>query len=110
MPFSPRWLVHHDHEDEAREVLANLRNLPAGDPLIELEFLEIKSQSVFEKRTEKENFPNLERTNTWSYIKLEAAGFASLFTTWPMFRRVMVATGMPSRPDINAAEPMLTFI
>jgi hypothetical protein len=94
MPFSPRWLVHHDREDEARTVLASLRNLSADDPLIELEFLEIKSQSIFEKRTEKEKFPHLERTNTWSYIKLEAAGFASLFKTWPMFRRVMVATGM----------------
>ncbi|PGH16033.1 hypothetical protein AJ79_02013 [Helicocarpus griseus UAMH5409] len=92
MPFSPRWLVHHNREDEALEVLASLRNLPLNHPLIELEFLEIKAQSVFEKRTEKERFPHLERTNTWSYIKLEAAGFASLFKSWPMFRRVMVAT------------------
>jgi hypothetical protein len=94
MPFSPRWLIHHDREDEARDILASLRNLPTDHPLMELEFLEIKSQSQFEKRTEKERFPHLERTNTWSYIKLEAAGFASLFKTWPMFRRVMVATGM----------------
>ncbi|KAF7116764.1 hypothetical protein CNMCM5793_005321 [Aspergillus hiratsukae] len=92
MPFSPRWLVHHDREDEAKKVLTSLRGLPVDDPLLQLEFLEIKAQSLFEKRTEKEKFPHLERTNTWSYIKLEAAGFASLFTTWPMFRRVMVAT------------------
>jgi hypothetical protein len=93
MPFSPRWLTHHDREEEALDVLANLRGLPRDDPLIELEFLEIKMQSLFEKRTEKLKFPNLERTDTWSYIKLEAAEFASLFKTWPMFRRVMVATG-----------------
>ncbi|KAF9886813.1 hypothetical protein FE257_011060 [Aspergillus nanangensis] len=92
MPFSPRWLVHHDREEEAKTVLMNLRGLAEDDPLLQLEFLEIKAQSLFEKRTEKEKFPHLERTNTWSYIKLEAAGFASLFTTWPMFRRVMVAT------------------
>ncbi|KAL1956883.1 hypothetical protein VTO42DRAFT_6731 [Malbranchea cinnamomea] len=92
MPFSPRWLTHHDREEEAIEVLANLRGLPRDDPLIELEFLEIKAQSLFEKRTEKVNFPHLERTDTWSYIKLEAAGFASLFKSRPMFRRVMVAT------------------
>ncbi|RHZ55293.1 hypothetical protein CDV55_102545 [Aspergillus turcosus] len=92
MPFSPRWLIHHDREDEAKKVLMSLRGLPADDPLLQLEFLEIKAQSLFEKRTEKEKFPHLERTNTWSYIKLEAAGFASLFTSWPMFRRVMVAT------------------
>lgn len=93
MPFSPRWLVHHDREEEAKDVLVSLRGLPRDHPLLELEFLEIKSQSLFEKRTEKEKFPHLERSNTWSYIKLEAAGFGSLFKTWPMFRRVMVATG-----------------
>ncbi|KAF7157451.1 hypothetical protein CNMCM5623_001712 [Aspergillus felis] len=92
MPFSPRWLIHHDREEEAKKVLMSLRGLSADDPLLQLEFLEIKAQSLFEKRTEKEKFPHLERTNTWSYIKLEAAGFASLFTSWPMFRRVMVAT------------------
>ncbi|KAJ9270163.1 hypothetical protein DTO212C5_3657 [Paecilomyces variotii] len=92
MPFSPRWLVHHDREEEAKDVLVSLRGLPRDHPLLELEFLEIKSQSLFEKRTEKEKFPHLERSNTWSYIKLEAAGFGSLFKTWPMFRRVMVAT------------------
>ncbi|KAL1848643.1 hypothetical protein Plec18170_007953 [Paecilomyces lecythidis] len=92
MPFSPRWLVHHDREEEAKDVLVSLRGLPRDHPLLELEFLEIKSQSLFEKRTEKEKFPHLERSNTWSYIKLEAVGFASLFKTWPMFRRVMVAT------------------
>ncbi|KAI9040080.1 sugar porter family MFS transporter [Aspergillus affinis] len=92
MPFSPRWLVHHDREEEAKKVLTSLRGLPEDDPLLQMEFLEIKAQSLFEKRTEKEKFPHLERTNTWSYVKLEAAGFASLFTSWPMFRRVMVAT------------------
>ncbi|PLB45113.1 sugar transporter [Aspergillus steynii IBT 23096] len=92
MPFSPRWLVHHDREEEAKKVLTSLRGLPEDDPILQMEFLEIKAQSLFEKRTEKEKFPHLERTNTWSYIKLEAAGFASLFTSWPMFRRVMVAT------------------
>lgn len=109
MPFSPRWLVHHDREDQARDVLASLRNLSVDDPLIELEFLEIKAQSVFEKRTEKEKFPHLERKDTWSYVKLEAAGFASLFQSWPMFRRVMVATGMSSFPDISTVRSILTF-
>ncbi|KAF7588630.1 hypothetical protein BBP40_005441 [Aspergillus hancockii] len=92
MPFSPRWLVHHDREEEAKKVLMSLRGLAEDDPLLQLELLEIKAQSLFERRTEKEKFPHLERTNTWSYVKLEAAGFASLFTSWPMFRRVMVAT------------------
>lgn len=110
MPFSPRWLIHHDREEEAKKVLTSLRGLSADDPLLQLEFLEIKAQSLFEKRTEKEKFPHLERTNTWSYIKLEAAGFASLFTSWPMFRRVMVATGKSQRPTTGTEPRLLTLI
>jgi len=92
MPFSPRWLTHHDREEEALEVLASLRGLPKEHELINLEFLEIKSQSVFEKRTEAEKFPHLQRKDTWSYVKLEALSLASLFQSKSMFRRVAVST------------------
>jgi MFS family permease len=34
MPFSPRWLVHHNREEEARKVLASLRNLPPDHELV----------------------------------------------------------------------------
>ena len=44
MPFSPRWLVHHNREPEARRVLASLRSLSQDHELIELEFAEIKAQ------------------------------------------------------------------
>jgi hypothetical protein len=53
VPFSPRWLVHHGREPEARKILANLRGLSIDHELVELEFLEIKAQSQFEKRTGK---------------------------------------------------------
>jgi len=53
VPFSPRWLVHHGRETEARTILASLRELPSNHELVELEFLEIKAQSQFEKRTGK---------------------------------------------------------
>jgi hypothetical protein len=59
MPFSPRWLCHHGREAEARKTLASLRDLPEDHELIELEFLEIKAQSLFEKRTTAERFPHL---------------------------------------------------
>lgn len=99
MPFSPRWLTHHNREEEALEVLASLRGLSKDHDLINLEFLEIKSQSMFEKRTEAEKFPHLERKDTWSYIKLEALSFASLFQSKSMFRRVAVSTVSKS-PDL----------
>ncbi len=92
MPFSPRWLVHHGREDEARRVLANLRGLPADHELVELEFLEIKAQSLFEKRTVAELFPALREQTAWNIFKLQFVSIKSLFQTRSMFKRVVVAT------------------
>jgi hypothetical protein len=92
MPFSPRWLVHHNREDEARKVLANLRNLPQDHELVELEFLEIKAQSLFEKRTVAEHFPHLQEQTAWNTFKLQFVAIKSLFQSKGMFRRVVVAT------------------
>lgn len=92
MPFSPRWLAHHGREDEARRVLANLRGLPADHELVELEFLEIKAQSLFEKRTVAEKFPHLRAQTAWNTFKLQFVAIGSLFRTKAMLKRVMVAT------------------
>lgn len=91
MPFSPRWLVHHGREDEARRVLARLRALPADHELVELEFLEIKAQSMFEKRTVAEKFPHLREQTAWNTFKLQFVAIKSLFQTKAMFKRVIVA-------------------
>ncbi|KAM7191716.1 quinate permease [Naviculisporaceae sp. PSN 640] len=92
MPFSPRWLVHHDREDEARKVLAHLRDLPVDHELVELEFLEIKAQSLFEKRTVALLFPELREPTAWNIFKLQFVAIKKLFQTRSMFRRVIVAT------------------
>ncbi|KAI1847853.1 hypothetical protein JX265_013919 [Neoarthrinium moseri] len=92
MPFSPRWLVHHDREPEARKILANLRGLPQDHELVELEFLEIKAQSLFEKRTVAEHFPHLREQTAWNIFKLQFVAIKSLFQTTAMFKRVIVAT------------------
>jgi hypothetical protein len=92
MPFSPRWLVHHDREDEARKVLAHLRDLPIDHELVELEFLEIKAQSLFEKRTVAEHFPHLREQTSWNTFKLQFVAIKSLFKSKAMFKRVIVAT------------------
>jgi hypothetical protein len=90
MPFSPRWLMHHDREDEARRVLGYLRNLDENHELVELEFLEIKAQSVFEKRTIAEKFPHLAEPTAMNTFKLQFVAIAALFKTKAMFRRVIV--------------------
>lgn len=92
MPFSPRWLVHHGREAEARITIADLRGLSTEDELVELEFLEIKAQSMFEKRTVEANFPHLSSPSAWNTIKLQFVAIGSLFKTAPMFRRVIVST------------------
>ncbi|VUC25583.1 unnamed protein product [Clonostachys rosea] len=92
MPFSPRWLIHHDREEEARANLASLRELSLDHELIQLEFLEIKAQSLFEKRSIAEKFPTLQQQTAINTIKLQFAAVKSLFESKAMFRRVIVAT------------------
>ena len=92
MPFSPRWLIHHGREAEARKVLSSLRGLSRDDELIELEFLEIKAQSIFEKRSTAEKWPHLVELTAWNTFKLQFVAIGSLFKTKAMFRRVIVAT------------------
>ncbi|KAK3070329.1 hypothetical protein LTR53_010656 [Teratosphaeriaceae sp. CCFEE 6253] len=92
MPFSPRWLVHHGREAEARKTLASLRGLSTDHELIELEYAEIRAQSLFEKRTVAEHFPHLADGSSSSTIKLQFVAVASLFKSKPMLRRVALAT------------------
>ncbi|KAK0262504.1 hypothetical protein LTR91_003805 [Friedmanniomyces endolithicus] len=92
MPFSPRWLEHHGREAEARKTLASLRGLSQDHELIELEYAEIKAQSLFEKRTVAEHFPKLADGSASSTIKLQFVAVASLFKSKPMLRRVGLAT------------------
>jgi hypothetical protein len=92
MPFSPRWLVHHGREEEARKVLADLRGLDADHELIEIEFLEIKAQSLFEKRSIAEMFPQLREPTAWNTFKLQFVAIRKLFQTKAMFKRVIVAS------------------
>ncbi|SPJ70319.1 related to quinate transport protein [Fusarium torulosum] len=92
MPFSPRWLAHHNREEEARQVLADLRDLPTDHELIELEFLEIKAQSLFEKRSLAEKFPHLQEQTAMNTFKLQFVAIGALFKTKAMFKRVIVAT------------------
>lgn len=66
--------------------------MPIEHELVELEFLEIRAQSIFEKRTVEANFPHLAAQTWTNTIKLQFVAIASLFKTMPMFRRVIVAT------------------
>ncbi|KAH0496008.1 hypothetical protein TgHK011_009529 [Trichoderma gracile] len=91
MPFSPRWLIHHNREDEAKRILSTLRGLPIDHELVELEFLEIKAQSLFEKRSIAEQFPHLREQTAWNNFKLQFVAIKSLFQKKSMLKRCAVA-------------------
>jgi len=92
MPFSPRWLIHHGREDEAIRVLSDLRGLSEDHELVRLEFLEIKAQSEFEKRSIAQMFPHLAEPTAWNIFKLQFVAIKKLFQTRAMFKRVIIAT------------------
>lgn len=81
MPFSPRWLVNEGRDDEAIEVLARMRNLPAESELVKIEFLEIKAQYLFEKETSAVKFPQYQDDSFASGFKLGLHEYLSLLTS-----------------------------
>jgi sugar porter (SP) family MFS transporter len=54
LPFSPRWLVMKERDEEAKASLQKIRRLPADDPLLIAEFLEIKASVLFDAEVKAE--------------------------------------------------------
>lgn len=59
--------------------------------LVELEFLEIKAQSLFEKRSIAEKFPHLREQTAWNTFRLQFVAIGSLFRTKSMLKRCAIA-------------------
>ncbi|KAI0071664.1 general substrate transporter [Panus rudis PR-1116 ss-1] len=90
-PESPRWLVDHDRENEALEILADLHG--GGDQhneLVQLEFAEIKEQVHFE-RTE----------GAKSYLDLLKPG---------VFRRVTLGCSLQMWSQLSGMNIMMYYI
>lgn len=91
LPFSPRWLVKKGRDEEALKTLSYLRKLPVEHELIQVEFMEIKAECLFEQRNFAKSFPNLaakEQGNVW--IR-EFAGYYQIVKTWDNLKRVATA-------------------
>ena len=70
-PESPRWLVDHDREDEALEILADLHaNGNKDDALVQLEFEEIRQQVYFEKTEGAKSYLDLIRPGVLRRVSL----------------------------------------
>jgi len=91
MPQSPRWLMDQGRPEEALEVIAGLRRLPATDPLVEMEYLELKAQKLFETRLSQHDFPQYQDGSAKSNFMLGLNGYKSLFTSRSNLKRTLVA-------------------
>jgi MFS family permease len=88
LPFSPRLLMNKGREEEALTVLADLRGLPTDHELVQIEFLEIKSEVLFERRVFADRFPNLaEEKSVW---RREYAQYTNIFRSKDNFKRVFI--------------------
>jgi hypothetical protein len=91
MPFSPRWLMNNDREEEASRTLANLRNLPEDHELVRIELLEIKAEVIFERQVFAKQFPSLANGSS-GILRREAAQYANIFRTKDSFKRVAIGS------------------
>lgn len=92
LPQSPRWLMDQGRDQECLDVIANLRRQSADSPLVQLEYLELKAQKLFETRVSQHDHPDLQDDSARSRFLLGLAGYKSLITNPSNFKRTMVAT------------------
>jgi len=92
MPFSPRWLINQGRNDEALRVLSRARGLPEDADLVQIEFLEIKAQYLFEKETSQMRFPKYQDGSFSSDFKLGFFAYFSLLRERSLLYRVAVGS------------------
>ncbi|KAG6809902.1 hypothetical protein H0H92_014187 [Tricholoma furcatifolium] len=92
MPFSPRWLVNQGRDDEALAVLSRARSLPPDSDLVQIEFLEIRAQYLFEKETSAARYPDYQDGSFASNFKLGLHEYLSLVLNKNLLYRAAVGT------------------
>ncbi|KAG8743188.1 hypothetical protein FRC10_000259 [Ceratobasidium sp. 414] len=92
MPYSPRWLVAQGRDAEATKVLSMTRGLVEDSELIQIEYLEIKAEVLFEAELERARYPEYQDGTTASSIKLAIGKYTSLVTN----RNYLIRVGVGS--------------
>ncbi|OAA43722.1 Sugar/inositol transporter [Metarhizium rileyi] len=94
MPFSPRWLVKAGRDEEAKSTLAWMRKLPIDHELVQVEFLEIKAESVFERKAFARDFPRLAEKGSESAFREQIAQYINCFRTRDNIKLIYYATNI----------------
>lgn len=77
--------------EESLNVLARLRRKSPQDEGIQIEYLEVKAQHMFERETSIAKFPQFQDGGVMNNIKLGFHEYASLLQNKSLFKRVCVA-------------------
>ncbi|KAH8655463.1 quinate permease [Xylariales sp. PMI_506] len=92
LPYSPRWLVKTGRKEDALETLRRLRGLPKENTIIQIEYLDIQAECLFEIRSFEKRFPNLsERARNNPWIR-ELVQYIPIFRSKDSFKRVAIAS------------------
>ncbi|KAI8384477.1 general substrate transporter [Radiomyces spectabilis] len=78
-PHSPRWLMSVDREQEALQVLSQLRRLSIDHPLVQEEWREIKITVEFDREVERQTYPHLLEQGNRGRMKITALSYLELF-------------------------------
>lgn len=92
LPYSPRLLINHGRDDEALRTLGRLRQLPSDDRLVQIEFLEIKTESVFESRNLDKKFPQLASKTRGNRLLRQFFQYSLIFCSRDAFKRVSLGS------------------
>ncbi|GAB0132372.1 hypothetical protein EsDP_00000812 [Epichloe bromicola] len=93
LPFSPRWLASKGRDEEALVNLAKLRALPTTDPRVQREWLEIITESKFQRGILAERHPTLMSGGMSNTLKLEFSSWMDCFKKG-CWRRTHVGVGL----------------
>ncbi|KAL4900640.1 hypothetical protein BDW74DRAFT_188081 [Aspergillus multicolor] len=86
LPYSPRWLMMKDREDEASSTLSRIRRVPQTDFRVQNEILEIKASALFDRETTASMYPGIT-----SSARLSLERYKSLFVLRHLNRRMLIA-------------------
>jgi len=86
-PETPRHLMNIGQEERALEVVAYVRQRDIQDELVQIEYLEIKAEAMFDAETYERKYPHLTGRGGISEVKIELYQMTTLFSDWSIFKR-----------------------